>query len=409
MQDTISIAADRLYEAEKLLKKLDRRARRLGMPFRYTFGERRQASVENPAHAWWYPKDAHQPMMEVVDVTFHTEAPHAADWDFVARLTFASGGCFVDKVPGCDELPERFRHADQHCDHCHTDRRRKDVFVVRHIETGEYMQVGRNCLADFLRGADPKTIIERFQFLRHIKAQFGDEDGFWFGSSGGFREELSFVLGHVNAAIRIWGWVSRGQERAASEDAPLTSTVTRYLSHYGKDRYSREEWAEICNEVTKTDYEFAQQVITWVRSTTKNSDYFHNLRLAFHDDIITDSRRLGLVASAVAAYHREQEMELKRAAARRQDEGSRHIGEVGQRLRGIKARCVMVRGMGDNGYGWTELLKFKTEDGDLLTWFTGTEPRLPDNCEVVLDGTVKAHKEFKGIQETQLTRVRIVS
>ena len=64
--------------------------------------------------------------------------------------------------------------------------------------------------------------------------------------------------------------------------------------------------------------------------------------------------------------------------------------------------------MGNNGYGWTELLKFRGEDGALLTWFSSAAPEFDVGTELTLDGTVKAHKEYRGTKETLLTRVKVL-
>ncbi len=67
----------------------------------------------------------------------------------------------------------------------------------------------------------------------------------------------------------------------------------------------------------------------------------------------------------------------------------------------------MIRDMGDNGFGPSELVKMTDEDGNLFAWFTGSRPRFDTGDKIVADGTVKAHKEFNGILETQLTRVKV--
>lgn len=57
-------------------------------------------------------------------------------------------------------------------------------------------------------------------------------------------------------------------------------------------------------------------------------------------------------------------------------------------------------------WGDTYLYKFLTADGNVFSWFSS--PRgLAQGDKVILTGTVKDHKEYKGIKETQLTRAKI--
>ncbi len=113
------------------------------------------------------------------------------------------------------------------------------------------------------------------------------------------------------------------------------------------------------------------------------------------------------MVSAVSAWHRHVDRELKAAKRKELDKTSTHQGAVGERLRDIPVRLEMRRGMGDNGYGWTELLKMRDEAGNLYTWFTGSAPSVDIGEDMVITGTVKGHREFNGVNETQLTRVKV--
>lgn len=86
--------------------------------------------------------------------------------------------------------------------------------------------------------------------------------------------------------------------------------------------------------------------------------------------------------------------------------GSRHLGAVGGRLRGLRLRCESARGM-DSHWGTTILYKFHDPDGNVLSWFSSGGAELEPGAEYLLDATVKGRGEFRGVAETQLTRARV--
>jgi hypothetical protein len=393
METVTTILAGRLADAKKAMAKMEKKARRYNVPFSVTYGEPRLAVRERP--------NGKKYTVNVVDVTLHCTTPKVGEYNFLASVELTSAGNFVDTVPGVSVDPS-FRDTDNHCDHCGTTRNRKHVYIVCDVNDGRQLQVGRTCLRDFLGIDDPHWIIQAFKFWRMLAQGGGCES---FGGMSWY-EYLDTLLAATNACIRLWGWTSKGQ---AKYDETLRPTADRIASLYGTDKFSREEAAAINASIGDADHDLAQEVIEWVRSSTDQSDYMHNLRLACYDDVLWDWKRIALAISAVSAFHRAKERELKLAQRRELDKDSGHVGYEGERLRGIKARLEMARGMGDNGYGWTTLYKFRDDAGNLYTWFTGSAPHMDVGNDVVLDGTVKRHNEYQGIRETQLTRAKVVN
>lgn len=94
--------------------------------------------------------------------------------------------------------------------------------------------------------------------------------------------------------------------------------------------------------------------------------------------------------------------------ARRAAKNQRHLGEVGQRLRNLNARVVMVRTFEKYNYvtGAPEtgsVVKFEDVSGAVLVWFTGWT-NLNEGEFVSLTGTVKKHDARDGEAQTILTR-----
>jgi len=61
----------------------------------------------------------------------------------------------------------------------------------------------------------------------------------------------------------------------------------------------------------------------------------------------------------------------------------------------------------DGYYGLTNILTFKTEEDNMLTWFTSTNPKLEKGFTYFISGKIKDRKEYKGVKTTILTRCKI--
>lgn len=402
---TILVLQERITEARKELDKLVRKAKRYGNPdVGYSLGkpfqeeetrtrfDGRKVKVLGP---WRVP------------VTIVGTAPQVGPYEFLAKVEHTADGNILDIVPGRTVDP-RFRSTKSSCEHCRTDRRRNETFVLRNTETGEEVQVGRTCLKDFLGYCDPSQVAQRFAFFKAIRD--GEEE---WGGSGRWHMEAptNEALALTAAAIRLWGWCSKGQ--ALVDGLKATSEYVSDVlwppidlhKDYNADR--RADRDRLIAEVGKADWDLAEQVIEWAaEGGAGNSDYGHNLTILCKARI-TQSRRLGFVCSAIQAYGRAMEREVERTKAREHAGKSRWVGVEGERLKAIKARQVHARVVGGNSFGECVLIKFEDEAGNVFTWFTGSGSGLHNGDTCLLTGTVKRHTEYQGARETQLSRCKV--
>lgn len=83
---------------------------------------------------------------------------------------------------------------------------------------------------------------------------------------------------------------------------------------------------------------------------------------------------------------------------------SQHFGEVGERIRKVKATYVGAKYI-DGEWGGSFLYTFRLGD-NIATWFSQSviSEDIHEGDEIILSGTVKAHTEYNGILQTQLNR-----
>lgn len=85
---------------------------------------------------------------------------------------------------------------------------------------------------------------------------------------------------------------------------------------------------------------------------------------------------------------------------------SEWIGEVGEKLCDVAVTLVSVHGF-EGKFGYSQVVKFETEEGNVLVWFTGVDIKIEVGDSCFLTGTVKKHDQYKDQKTTIVTRCRL--
>lgn len=380
----------RIHEAnreglEASLAKLARRASRLGVvePI-WNYSELITVNEKDGMgfrQTYWY------------DLTLTSEPVKLAGWTLVGTIDHTTEAGVVLRSAPCESIPSIYRDATNNCDHCNTNRRRIETFVVRNDE-GQIKQVGRKCLRDFL-GMDPRKFANLASFILSLSEainEAGDEGS----GSGNFLSMVSYV-GYAACAIRSYGWTSRAKardtfpERATADDA-LNLMLSKRNFKGSKD----------LPDVTPEDVATAEAAIKWAVELSENeslSDYEYNVNVVARSEAL-NFKNIGLAASIVFVYSRTIEREnLRKNAA----ETSEHFGDIKVRaLYTLTLNGVMAF---DGNYGPTFLHTFTDADGNVAKWFGSRELDAEIGDTIIVKATVKAHDEYKGVKQTMLTRV----
>jgi hypothetical protein len=334
----------------------------------------------------------------VVDITINGPVVKLAGWELMGRVDFEDGMVIVSSRPGI-ELPVVYRSTNCNCEHCNINRNRLAVFVFRH-ESGEYKQVGRTCLKDFL-GTDPDVVLWASSGYGNI---VDDIDAELSGSTSR-SDSVSLMSVMVASAytVRLNGFVSR--QRANEANVCATADTVSYLlfSNDPKKEYTP----------TDADYTKAKVVIEWVQSEWSTlgdsaTEYQYNAVELTQRDII-GIRRIGIVASLVAAYDRAM---IKVAETKNQVNG--HVGTVGKR------DTFNTQYLGENwfdtAYGRMVIARFATEQGILV--YKGNAPFWSDMVApgalvaggaLTIMGTIKEHGDYKGTKQSIIQRCKVVA
>lgn len=413
------VAGPNLGALREAIKKLNKRARRLGLPeISFSAGDdpvrveekKRIVGHEPDVDGVIRPVEVVVARVEYFPVTVTGADPHYAGWRLIAVLqlvTVEDGEPIqlVRNVPGF-EVPEKYRTVQAKCEHCGFSRRRTETFVVQH-DDGEYRQVGRQCLGDFLGHKGPHTLAAAAEFWAEIEGLCGGDDG-GFGGAAATDTVIGF-LAQVAAVIRVDGWLSRSAAREEGRLGAATADQALAILHPIAGYEPEPEY-----DVTPVDAQLAEQTLEWAQHNDGVSDYEWNLKVACNAPRgVLLPRTEGIVASAIAAWRRLQERdERAKERAKRPAVVSEHFGTVGKRA----VYDLRVIGMTDieGQWGATVLVRFLDRDGNQATWFSSNGARdneyehLRIGTTYKVKATVKKHDVYKDTKQTVLTRCAIL-
>lgn len=427
MQKTYEITPWAYEWLEKQLKKLNRRAGKLGTA-EITAKKVREFNkvIEIPcARTTENPRGVREAHILHYEVLVEGETPMLEGWWFAATVEAKEIGNVIRKSPYAEdiEIPERFRTTDpKMCEHCGTKRLRKDTYIVHHWHRDEWKQVGSGCLKDFVGHKNPLKLAQWVEDVQDFLAEMleprfpGETARIRYNE----RYPTHWALTLACAAVRMDGWISRKQsiewDKSSTADV-MRSLMAAYLWP-STDRRGREAEKELLerycsdDELWKKDHERAGVILNWMKSLDPKdqNEYMSNLAILGHEEAV-EWRDLSLLASANSAYWWAVEKPLQDAEEKKHEPVSEHVGEIGERLDFVGTVDFVHTYNSNYRYAYNDhgermVIKVKDDAGNLFVWFTGHRS-LEKGEKIAIRGTVKDHSEYKGVKQTNLTRCTI--
>jgi len=311
------------------------------------------------------------------------------------------------------EIPERYRTSDPVCEHCNSNRMRKNTCIVRNTETGEFKQVGNSCLKDFTFGMSASFVT----WLASVKDIFAEAEEMPVGSCGHYQKffDTKEVLQYTAETIRHFGF-SRSDNNG---DSTRSRTLDFFHVCHGDTRWMLdEEVTRIKNLMKQVGFDpdseeaakMTEEALNWISSQKAVNDYMHNLKVVCSLDYTT-YERFGLLVSLFPTYNKDLEIQAKRKAELEAGKTSEHVGKVGDRIdvQVKSVKCITSWESCFDGYHTTTtyVWKITAADGNIFTWKTSkwlNEDVPPKSIR----GTVKEHKIFREVKQTELTRCKVI-
>ena len=341
-------------------------------------------------------------------VVVEVEAKPVIDnWELIASLEHTKEGNIVHSINNNINIPERYYNVAPYCEHCNTNRRRKNSFIIRNTETNEFKQVGKTCLNDFTGNINA-------EWLAQFYAMF-DKLVTFEAPQGGYSDNTRYfstvdLLAYTVAITNIYGYCKSGTDNATGEmvkDFYIVSECGGYP--FGNERI-KEKMQSVNFKVTAEDTATAQKIIAYVDSIADTNNYIHNIKTLCASDMVA-YKNVNLLVSAITCYNRELERKAKEDARKKEASKSNHIGNIKDRLTINIAswRCLTSWCNCYDGYHETTtfLYQFVDNAGNIFVW--KTQKHFNENATLrEITGTVKAHNVFRDIKQTELTRCKVM-
>lgn len=327
------------------------------------------------------------------------------DWKFIASVEHTEKGNIIKSC--CEvEVPVKYYTSKSICEHCNSKRYRKDTYIVQNIETGEFKQVGKSCLKDFTCGMSAESIANYISlFDELIQGEIIEGSGY----NGTRYIDVKESLQYIAETIRHFGYVKSDDIRPTKQRAREYYEVEHGMlnGYYDKER-AKELRAEIKSVSFNYDSEYAKKltenVLKWIEEQEESNNYIHNLKTVCNLEYVSFDK-FGLLASMFPTYDRQMIREKQKAEEKAQEQQSKYVGNIGDRIT-VQIADFKVVTSWETNFGLTKIFKIIDTDGNIYTW--KTSGGIADGTETIV-GTVKAHNEYRDIKQTELTRVRKAS
>lgn len=336
--------------------------------------------------------------VECVKIRIVGSSPKVEGYTFVSYIEIV--GEDFQFFPYKDNL-EKPNIEDLSCEHCHVKRKRKYYYQLE--KDGEIITVGKSCLKDFLGHINIENLLMKLNFL------FED-----FSEKGMFKS-----IGYVNYNEYLYDVTVAcnylGKESALKNDIFFyTSLLDQSESDMRyEDKIKKEEYKKYCKKYKKELNEEFEKVKEYF-SSPKANNFENNIYLEMKKDMVSPRKaKYGLIRYAPISYYkmkiRIKEEEKQKEAAKK----SSFVGEIKEK-RNMNLRYDYTRSYSTQ-YGSSYFHYFKDEKENVLIW--SSMKSMNDLVGDVVDQeesfdlsfTVKSHKEYNGLKQTYITRVKYKS
>jgi len=346
--------------------------------------------------------------VDVPYVTLTLNSPQIAygGHTFLAAVDREDGGLVTRVHPDADLAG--WRPEDMTCDHCGRAIERNHTYLVQ-APDGSRVQVGSTCLQPYL-GVKPAGLwalgfdpLGEEGFEKDTDDLFG-EAGFTSGRSVVPTRSLlglALAVSDKGANYRPASW----EGRTTGED------IREALWPSAKVRMERAQWlAETWALAEQYEQDgTVEAVLASVAKMSPDSDYAANLQTYVAGESVSQ-RGFNLVASAVKVYARDAQIEAERAA--RPEPVAGFMAPVKASVKGEQVTVTKVNHRTEyDDYARREVTRTQVvmadSQGHEVIWWASSEQDLePGQAITLTGGSVKKHDNYRGTDQTVLTRVK---
>ena len=370
---TANILANHVNQFKAFVEKQNARAAKLGCdPIMVEYSESFVKSVKQ--------EDGTRVNQMFVTVSVDESSIKLNDWNVFGRIDDFEGSVIVT---GKSDMTKYRNYNMSNCDHCKVNRQRKHLVVLEKDAT--QMVVGTSCLTDFTGHTSAAQYIAMLDWVINLQDTVDEMDMGEKSGRGEYVYNLKRVLQTAAAIIREIGYVSA----STAEETGKPSTKQNVIACLNSNKSGV--------VITDADIEKTDAALKWFNETQhSDNDYFYNMSILMNKEYIT-ARYIGYACSLFAIYSKS----IQKVSVGE----SKFIGAVGDKKVAITAVCnrnIVVEG----AYGVNHIYTF-VSGSDVIVYKTNSINFKEDETYNLL-ATIKDHTVYRGVNQTVITRAKVV-
>ena len=340
--------------------------------------------------------------IKAIEVEVSGTAIAESGWELAGKIEHLETGNLIHSF-GDATIPDWYRSASPRCEHCNSDRHRKETYVLYHAKNNAWKQVGSSCLKDFTGYVSA----EMAAAVASVYALFDQisEDCIHIASSPKYFDTGS-VICYAIECVKHWGY------HKSEEGNDATRERVRDLMHRHMKLPASID-AVTFDPMSTANLQTFEDLRSRLLALNAEDDYTNNLQVLLRAEKVPE-KRLGILVSAVPYYNNL----IARDVEQRNTSNSEFVGNVGDKLI-IDIATVKLVNIYDGYYGSTWRYQIVDAHGNVFMWDASSpmwdmvcvedSPKgdVIEGLPLQIKGTIKKHDEFRNIKQTWLTRCRV--
>lgn len=380
-------------DVEKKLNRIAKKCKKHGNEFIF---EVKGEEIREKYNAELDMKEYHKFILVEVEGTAKID-----NWECVAVMEHYDAGNIIRRINTEIEIPNRFKTTENICEHCNTNRRRNNLYIIHNTETNEWKQVGGNCLMLYTGGLNMEYVTA---FMNGI-TELEEFDG--IVGHGKVYYKAEEVISYAYEVISKTGYFNANSNLPTKclVSALMGSKIKSAIEYINENLYDAKLDARFHElDFHKEDTaEEVEKIINYYKNVEDNSEFIHNVKVMLEEKYI-NPKNIGYLCYLPVGYAKHIEKEIERAKRIEVN----HYGEVGKRYKDKVIRKVEHVTSWETQFGTTHVYRIILDDNSVLTWKTTNGLYLEDGEEFdKITFTVKDHKEYKGEKQTEVTRCKV--
>ena len=315
-------------------------------------------------------------------------------YEYVAKIEHMSEGNIVHYPYTVDNnthlLPTEYEHCRPECEHCKINRFRRNTYVLQNIQTGEYIQLGRNCLSEYTHGLDGEYIAQYLSYFKTVE-DYSDYSDYGIREHINSYYRVSDILKYAYIAVKLNGYIKSNEANSTS------SEVQKYLRDIDNGRFNLSNMY-----LSHECVDYIESALSYISQVEPDSEYLSTLKQICNHEYVS-KRNINMLVSLIPTYNNHldylNQLEKNKLLA----ESSKHVGNIGDRV-DIQVKKMELITSYDSQYGYIHLYRIIDNNQTIFIWRTSNNIQFNDIK--LIRGTIKTHSEFRGIKQTELTRCK---